>query len=602
MPGEAQRERPKHRWVVISAMALLVIAGGGLAWFQPWVPREESASIERMAFPLPDKPSIAVLSFTNMSGDPEQEYFADGISEDLTTDLSKISGLFVIARNSAFSYKGRNVKVQQVAEELGVRYVLEGSVRRVGDTVRVNAQLIDTTTGGHLWAERYDGSLANIFTLQDRVTRDIVGALSISLTEDEHAALTREGAVDPRALDALLRGWSYYRRNSPEDYAKAIAHLEEALTIDPDYERAHAALAAVYQSALNRGFTAGLGEWSRTLGIRPDDILKNVRTHLERTRASPTPLVHRVTSQLRSFQGRFDDALREAELAIALNANDPVGYEAMAAALILGGRPAEGAEQIRKAMRLDPRYPGEYLFWFGLAKFGQGRFERAAEPLERAASIDLADERPLIVLTSAYGHLGRTDEARATVEKLNELRSAREERRKRAPEGDVRVGIDVFLLGPYTLVDVNMWPFKEVADRERLREGLRLAGVPKTGPETAESPIEVDGATTVDVAEAKALYDRSVLFVDVRSLVDWNIGHIPEAAHLELQKVFSEAALLKLVAKDGEVVIHCEGPKCLRSSKACAKAAAWGFTRVYYFRDGFPAWRAAGYPVAVVSE
>jgi len=170
------------------------------------------------------------------------------------------------------------------------------------------------------------------------------------------------------------------------------------------------------------------------------------------------------------------------------------------------------------------------------------------------------------------------------------------------PERDVEIGIDTFLAGAYTLQDVDLWPFKERGDRERLREGLRKAGLSATGSVAAQSPLEVPGATTVDAAKAKALHGRGVPIVDVRAVADWNIGHIPGAVHLELKEVFSEAALLRVVGKGTEVVIHCEGPKCLRSSKACAKAVSWGFTRVYYFRDGFPAWRAAGYPVEVMTD
>jgi TolB-like protein/class 3 adenylate cyclase len=188
-PG--MRPKPTHRGltpvqlVVAAVVVVLIAASGASVIWQPWAPDVEPASMERMAFPLPDKPSIAVLPFTNMSDNPGQEYFADGMTEDLITDLSKVSGLFVIARNSSFGYKGKSPKVRQVAEDLGVRYVLEGSVRRVGDEVRINAQLIDATTGGHLWAERYDGSLADIFALQDKVLREIVGALALNLTENE---------------------------------------------------------------------------------------------------------------------------------------------------------------------------------------------------------------------------------------------------------------------------------------------------------------------------------------------------------------------------------------------------------------------------------
>jgi len=198
------------------------------------------------ALPLPDKPSIAVLPFTNMSGDPEQEYFSDGITEDLITDLSKISGLFVIARNSTFSYKGQQVKVRQVAEELGVRYVLEGSVRRAGSQVRINAQLIDATTGGHLWADRYDGTLEDIFGLQDRVTQQIVAALAVELTDEEEAQQGRHDTENASAHDAYLQGWAHYKLLTPESLAKAVPFFEEAIRLDPSYAKAHAALASVY--------------------------------------------------------------------------------------------------------------------------------------------------------------------------------------------------------------------------------------------------------------------------------------------------------------------------------------------------------------------
>ncbi len=181
------------RWKVpaLAAALVVIIAAGGLAWWQPWAPDVEPASVERMAFPLPEKPSIAVLPFDNLSGDPEQDYFGDGIAENIITALSKIPDMFVIARNSSFTYKGKPVKVQQVAEELGVRYVLEGSVQRSGDQVRVTAQLIDAVTGHHLWAERYDRQLTDIFALQDDIAQNIVTALEVKLTAGEQARVWR---------------------------------------------------------------------------------------------------------------------------------------------------------------------------------------------------------------------------------------------------------------------------------------------------------------------------------------------------------------------------------------------------------------------------
>ena len=218
-------------------------------WWQPWGERVERASIERMAFPLPDKPSIVVLPFNNISGDPKQDYFANGMTEDLITDLSKISGLFVIARNSSFSYKGTDTDVRVIARELGVKHVLEGSVRRAGDRVRINAQLIDATTGGHLWAERYDGSLTDVFELQDKVTAKNVSALALRLTTTEQAQQARKETQSVAAYDAFLRaGRLLNERDWMErpDNDKARAWLETAIELDPNYAAAYASLGFTY--------------------------------------------------------------------------------------------------------------------------------------------------------------------------------------------------------------------------------------------------------------------------------------------------------------------------------------------------------------------
>jgi TolB-like protein len=194
-----------------------------------------------------------------MSGDVEQEYFVDGMTEDLITDLSKISGLFVIARNSVFTYKGTPVKVQQVAEDLGVRYVLEGSVRKSGNFVRINAQLIDAVTGGHVWAERYDDNAEDIFALQDRITERIVSALEINLSQEEQFA--DRSTTSPEAHDAFLRGWAHFRRNTPEAFAKAVPYFEQAIEFDPNYSLAHAAMATVYLKVLDKSSSTRNNAW-----------------------------------------------------------------------------------------------------------------------------------------------------------------------------------------------------------------------------------------------------------------------------------------------------------------------------------------------------
>jgi len=282
-PLDKQQKSLSRTQKILAAMfvTVLLIAGGAAYWVNSQTPQEEPADIERMAYPLPDKPSLAVLPFNNLSNDADQEFFADGITEDLITDISKISGLFIIARNSVFTYKGKAVKVRQVAEELGVRYVMEGSVRRAGNQVRVNAQLIDATTGGHIWAERYDGKLDDVFSIQDRITQSIVSALSVVLTNPEQDHLGQGDPVDPQAYDAFLLGWRHFRRNTPKDFSAARDYFEQAITIDPQYSRAYASLAELFMETRAR-------EWTTALGIGPDALRRKATNYLETANAGTT--------------------------------------------------------------------------------------------------------------------------------------------------------------------------------------------------------------------------------------------------------------------------------------------------------------------------
>jgi adenylate cyclase len=233
-----------HRWIVPGALALVLLISIPAVWLAQRHESTDAASVARMAFPLPQKPSIAVLPFENLSSDAGQGYFADGMTDDLITELSKLSGVFVIARNSTFTYKGKPTKVQQVAEELGVHYVLEGSVRREGNLVRVNAQLIDAIDGRHLWAERYDGEMSGVFGLQDRVIGQIVSTLSVKLTSAEQIVATSPETTNPQAYEALLRGWEHLRRDSEAETVAATAFFQKAIVLDPNYSRAYASLAA----------------------------------------------------------------------------------------------------------------------------------------------------------------------------------------------------------------------------------------------------------------------------------------------------------------------------------------------------------------------
>jgi len=451
--GETKRATQSWKRMALAAAVVVLIAVAGVSlWLRPWQETVEPASVERMAHPLPDKPSIAVLPFVNMSDDPAQEYFADGMTEDLITDLSKISGLFVIARNSVFTYKGKAVKVRQVAEELGVRYVLEGSVRKVGDQVRINAQLIDAATGGHLWAERYDGSLTDIFGLQDQVARKIVAVLAVQLTAGEQQRVARKETEVPEAYDAFLQGWQHYLRQNPENFRKAISYFEKAVELDPEYARAYAALAATYMQVSKRF-------WHTKVGLRYlHDPRFLAEEFLQKALLDPTPLAHQVAAGMLSQQGRHEEAIAEAERAISIDPNDADGYIALAGALSLAGRPEEAHQLVQQAMRLNPHYPPSYLYELGITEFSMERFEKALESLERANALNPDDRWSMRLLLATYGLLGRKEEAAGL------LKTA----------GQSWRGID-----PLTVRGVAFWyPFKEPADAERLAEGLRRAGVP----------------------------------------------------------------------------------------------------------------------------
>ena len=441
------------RWSAAAAVVLvLAMAAGAAVWWHPWEPRIERASVERMALPLPGKPSIAVLPFLNMSDDPKQEYFADGITDDLITELSKVSGLFVISRNSSFVYKGRAIPPKQVSEELGIRYVLEGSVQRAGDRLRINAQLIDAISGGHEWADRFDGSLADVFALQDKVTRTVADALAVRLTASDQSAIDQHETGVPEAYDAFLRGWEHFRRETPEDYSKAIPYFEEATKLDLEYGRAYAALAMVY-------FLSYDLRWNYSLGISNIEARLRGGRYLLEAQKRPTAL-SRQAAAIDLWIGRQPDkALLELKEATALDPGDSLSYAYMGAILSASGRPEEGIHHLRTALRLDPRYPPN-LYFLGLAQLGIADFEGAADSLAAATRLNPDYEFGFAALAAAYGQLGRKEEARSAIARFNELRVAR---------GDT----------PLTIASAPHGWFGITTNVQQLWQGLRLAGVPE---------------------------------------------------------------------------------------------------------------------------
>ncbi len=593
---------PSRVWQAAAGILASLVLIGGVFWWQSPAPEFEPVDADAMAFPLPDKPSIAVLPFDNMSDDASQEYFADGMTEDLITDLSKLSGLFVIARNSSFSYKGQAVQVRQVAEELGVRYVLEGSVRRVGDQVRINAQLIDATTGGHVWAERYDGTLDDVFTLQDNVTQEIIAALSVTLTGEEAAREAQYETVNAVAHDAYLQGWAHYKLLTAKELTKAVPFFEEAIRLDPGYPQAHAALASVYWDAYQN-------DWAFDLRLASFQAEERSNAHLEEALKSPVPLAHALQARIMASHGLYDLAIAEAEKAVALDSNDAAALAGLADALIFAGRPGAALDAIRKAMRLDPHHPPDYLITLGAAEFGADQFEAAAATFERAATRNSGTELPLIYLASSYGHLGRMTEAEAAIEEANGIRNGH------GMNELSLTGIDPTGFNPGQ-GKLDFSQFGNDAAQERLRAGLSnipaltwqsLITTRVVFDENNKSvgSYKIEGALKIDLATAKSLYDRGVVFIDTSPVKYWRTGHIPGSINLTGRRNLADPTTRLLTEKTlgarlrkSEEVVFCryliDSPG---TSFGAAKAIKWGYQKVYYFNGGAPAWKAAGYPI-----
>ena len=357
----------------------------------------------REAPALPDKPSIAVLPFDNMSGDPEQEYFSYGIAEDIITDLFKVSGLFVVARNSSFAYKGQSPNIPEVCKDLGVRTVLEGSVRKAGNRVRINAQLIDGQDGGHLWAERFDRDLDDIFAVQDEVTHEIVSALKVQLSPDEEARLGRGGTENLEAHDLFLQARERAGHFTAESSAEARTMLERAVALAPDFAAAYAELALAHaRDYVNR--------WSAD----PQQALCDCSDVANRALACDDlePSAHFAAGVAHMWRKEHARATAEAEREIELDPNSAEGYGLLALVADYSGRPEEAIALFDKAMRFNPHYPGMVLHFYGHAHFMMGRYEEAAAIFRQRIEREPMTDASRALLASALGHLGRIDEAR----------------------------------------------------------------------------------------------------------------------------------------------------------------------------------------------
>jgi len=412
------KDHPKYKRkkrMVRGLMLILLIVGGILLYTKEvpiFTPGEHQNRIKQSFMNLtpPDKPSIAVLPFKNMSGDKEQEYFSDGLTEDLITDLSKVSGLFVIARNSVFFYKNHPVKIEKIGQDLGVKYVLEGSVRKMGSRVRITAQLIDSKTEGHVWAERYDRDMKDIFTLQDEVREKIITALAVRMTHDDQKRILTKDTDDLEAYDAYLKANEICNTTNLEELTQCRLQLEKAIRLDPAFAKAYAAMGKTFfkqwifgpdkdLAILNKVF-----EWGqKAIKINPEE-----------------PSGYSILAHYYLWTKQHDRGIDEIKKAIVLDPNNPELLAAYGELLTHSNQPEQGINLYEKAMRLDPKFPVWYIFGLGHAYFLTQNYEKAIPTLEKATEKDPDFWPSYLLLAAAYDAKDMKGPSRDAVKKALE--------------------------------------------------------------------------------------------------------------------------------------------------------------------------------------
>ena len=449
--GEKERTQAKLGWKIAAAVAVLLVVAGGLLWNSYWrAPEVEPASVDKMAFPLPGKPSIAVLPFVNMSEDPKQEYFSDGITEQIISGLSKVPNLFVIARNSTFTYKGKPVKVQKVAEDLGVKYVLEGSVQKSPDRLRITTQLIDATTGLHLWSERYDREPKDIFSIQDDITMEIMKAMRVELRGDQARMWVKHEKTDLEVYEKYLEGISYYERFTKGDNAQARQLFEEAIDKDPQFVGAYVALGWTHFWDARFGWVESGAESIKM-------ALKYAQKAIELDNTAA--LAYSLIGGVYFLQRQYEKAMAEGERAAALNPNGAMGYSFLAGVAGCLGRWEDSINYAKKSIRLDPFSQIISFHWLGRAYFMIGQYDEAIQTFKKALGVN-PDYLPAhAFLAASYISLGRETEAAEEREEV------------------LRINPN-FYLDSYA----KTLPYKNESDIERYMAALRKAGLPEKPP------------------------------------------------------------------------------------------------------------------------
>jgi adenylate cyclase len=437
------------RRTALAAIIILCIAAVGLIGWNIYLHQSkkiEPASLDKMAHSLPEQPSIAVLPFTNMSDDPKQEYLSDGITEDIITTLSKVPGMFVISRTSTATYKGKPVKVQQVSQDLGVRYVLEGSVQRSGDRVRITAQLIDAIAGKHLWAERYDRDLKEIFELQDDLTIKIITALRVKLTAGEDAKRLAGGRTENlQYIEKKFEGMSYLRKFNIESNRKAKQIFEEAINLEPELFNAYAGLAVAHLMDVWLGASKSPRE---SLGKAAKLCRKAIA--LDENQDVP----HAILGHIYAMSRKYDKAIEEGERSIALNPNSAGAYVWLGMSLTYAGRPEEAIGMIKKGMRLSPFPPAFYMQNLGNAYREAGRYDEAITEYKKCIKRQPNNIMGHSYLSMTYALAGRYEEAR-------------------------KAWSEVLKINPKYSVEkrFRVWPFKNPDSRKRAIAAMHKAGL-----------------------------------------------------------------------------------------------------------------------------
>jgi TolB-like protein/class 3 adenylate cyclase/Tfp pilus assembly protein PilF len=406
--GAVQEGKPvslrQRKIIITGAVAVLTVAVVAGIWqFYMSRPSVEPVAVEKMAYPLPEKPSIAVLPFVNISGDPEQEYFSDGITENIITALSKIPKLFVIARDTTFTYKERAVKVQKVAQELGVRYVLEGSVQKSGEKVRITAQLIDAITGHHLWSERYDRNMKDIFALQDEITKKILTALEVNLGEGDQALMMAKGTRNLEAYLKVLQATYYRRLGNVEDNVKARRLSEEAIALDPNYAMAYSTLSRTHvMDVLLRSTESQQKSLETAVELARKALL------LDDSLAD----AYDILGSTLVWQKNYEEGLAQLERALDLEPNGADISAHLGLAFWQYDKPQEAIQALKKAIRLNPNPPGWYLYVLAMVYNSIEKYDEAIVWGEKAVQLNPKDLIGHVMLCASYSSAGRMEDAR----------------------------------------------------------------------------------------------------------------------------------------------------------------------------------------------